>query len=552
MSDLLAGSGPALAAGIANHLWQSSAVGLAILGLLGLARNSSARTRRTLARLALVKFAIPIGLAISLFRNWEGAGEGTLKNVSTALPVPHPAGTWTVLVQGADLDSPLVRECLGLVGCLWVAGFMVLAGIWTIRSRRFRRHLLAAAEPLPRSQDAAVWNAAERTGLRSPPRCLMVGSSCGPGVLGIISPVVVLPRGIQAILSAQELDTILVHEFVHLRSRDHLWNLLQVFLVGAFWFNPIVWLLHRRLNAEVEKSCDERVLAITADPHSYAHGIIKTVRLSLGLPQTGMVGAAMPPVTARLDAILSYADHPEEPLLRLAALSTGLGLLIFSGYSGSIQLEAIRVPATHVSGDRMSAPIREFASTRPAGIAGSNPLEPGNSAPASARISPPSPAIFLAVKPANLPADAITPSVRNAPLAPALAEQVRPIERPIEVRPMAERPPPLASTNRPEDVPAASEAARSQSRPVVDQLFSHASVPFSTGTLKPVRVSAVNQLAQKPATTPPAHNNSRQPGIKYPPMPKLPRIGLIQDSKGASLDDLYYPAVEVITIRHGS
>ena len=57
---------PALTAGILNHLWQSSVVGLVILGLLLLGGQLSARTRRALAWLALAKFALPIAALVSL------------------------------------------------------------------------------------------------------------------------------------------------------------------------------------------------------------------------------------------------------------------------------------------------------------------------------------------------------------------------------------------------------------------------------------------------------------------------------------------------------
>src|SRR4051812_36559591 len=44
-----------------NHLWQSTAAALAVLGLLLLSASLSARTRRALGWMALVKFALPLG-----------------------------------------------------------------------------------------------------------------------------------------------------------------------------------------------------------------------------------------------------------------------------------------------------------------------------------------------------------------------------------------------------------------------------------------------------------------------------------------------------------
>ena len=339
-------SRPALTAGLVNHLWQSSVVGLVILGLLAASRQLSARTRRGLAWLALAKFALPIAALVPLAGPVASLFGRGLRIDRLQLPaVLQPAMQPVTVAAAATPGGFMAHQFWAVAVGLWVAGFVFLFGYWSVRAWQLRRRLLATAAPLGGSVAHAAEAAARRTGLASAPLCQSVATGHGPGVLGVLAPVVLLPRGIEDTLLPDELEAILVHEFVHVRRRDSWWNFLQMLLVSAFWFNPVIWLLQRRLKIETEKSCDEWVLAITADPDAYASGIVKTVRYSLGLPQIGLASAAMPPVTSRLKDILSRARRPERPAYRLAALGAGVGVLAFSGYAGAIKAEAADAPA---------------------------------------------------------------------------------------------------------------------------------------------------------------------------------------------------------------
>ena len=62
-------------------------------------------------------------------------------------------------------------------------------------------------------------------------------------------------------LSRPERDSILAHEFSHLRRRDNVTAAIHMAVEALFWFYPPVWLIGARLMAERERACDENVLA---------------------------------------------------------------------------------------------------------------------------------------------------------------------------------------------------------------------------------------------------------------------------------------------------
>jgi beta-lactamase regulating signal transducer with metallopeptidase domain len=77
-----------------------------------------------------------------------------------------------------------------------------------------------------------------------------------PFLLGILVPKIYLPAG----LSARERDYVVFHEKTHIKRRDYLIKLFAYFVLCLHWFNPLVWVSFLLMNADMEMSCDERVL----------------------------------------------------------------------------------------------------------------------------------------------------------------------------------------------------------------------------------------------------------------------------------------------------
>ena len=81
-----------------------------------------------------------------------------------------------------------------------------------------------------------------------------------PAVEGIFQPRIHLPNGIDAILTAEELEAVVIHEERHARRHDNLIRLAYELALCAVWFHPLVWFAGRRLALYRELSCDEWVM----------------------------------------------------------------------------------------------------------------------------------------------------------------------------------------------------------------------------------------------------------------------------------------------------
>jgi beta-lactamase regulating signal transducer with metallopeptidase domain len=81
-----------------------------------------------------------------------------------------------------------------------------------------------------------------------------------PAVRGFLMPRIWLPRGLDRLLSPDEMRAVLLHEATHARRRDNLIRVFQELVLCAVWFHPLAWLTSARLALYRELSCDESVV----------------------------------------------------------------------------------------------------------------------------------------------------------------------------------------------------------------------------------------------------------------------------------------------------
>jgi beta-lactamase regulating signal transducer with metallopeptidase domain len=318
-----------------DHLWQSTLFALPLGVLTLLLRRHAAAVRFWVWFAASVKFLVPfsllmaIGAAVTLPVAPMLPDGPTLEvlqdtaapftNAPAASVVPHATTSWIMLLIAT-----------------WAAGALLGLLIWGMRWLKLRA-LVRAARPLA---------------ITAPLPVLTSSAPIEPGLIGIFRPVLVLPDGIQARLTPQEMDAILAHELCHFRRRDNLTAAVHMLVENLFWFHPLVWWLGRRLMTERERACDEAVLAAGNDPRVFAEGILKVCRFTIQAPQACASALSGANLRIRIETILANRavrrlGHGQKfGLSVIAALS--LSLLVLAGREQAMEAipDATRIAQT--------------------------------------------------------------------------------------------------------------------------------------------------------------------------------------------------------------
>lgn len=77
-----------------------------------------------------------------------------------------------------------------------------------------------------------------------------------PFILGFISPKIYIPFGIDN----NTYTYIIAHENCHLKRYDYYIKMFAFILLAVHWFNPLCWVAFALVTADMEMSCDEKVL----------------------------------------------------------------------------------------------------------------------------------------------------------------------------------------------------------------------------------------------------------------------------------------------------
>jgi len=179
---------------------------------------------------------------------------------------------WNTVAEdvGSGHWSPNLAVAAAWLALSWMAGVLLMFGRYSVSCisvRRFRRRGVCSAP------DTWQREVERLTALLRISRTVRLLESClaeAPTVIGHVRPLILMPVGMLAGLSATQIESILLHELAHIRRHDYLINTLQRCVEGLLCYHPAVWRISAVIRREREHCCDDLAVAISGDPHEYA------------------------------------------------------------------------------------------------------------------------------------------------------------------------------------------------------------------------------------------------------------------------------------------
>ena len=246
--------------------------------------------------------------------------------------VSPPPVTLATPAAARGTEAGWLASGVAVALAVWGLGAALMGLRLAVGVRRMGR-LRASASRAEPVAEALCRELARRMDL-SEPAVLRTPFLHSPCVDGLRKAAILLPDD-----EGLDLRDAFVHELAHLARRDVLWNLLRQSATALLWFQPLLWVLSRRMEVAAEEVCDDYVVQFGADRASYAGLLLE------------LAGRTLPPASSMAVGMVSLRSLLGRRVVRIldtsrvlstrvgrrgvaATLAAGLGGTLLAGMLG--------------------------------------------------------------------------------------------------------------------------------------------------------------------------------------------------------------------------
>ena len=230
-------------------------------------------------------------------RYGEVSAQDNIEQVQTDDPMPD---TGILIAQSPNYAifqpvGPRLDWRVYMVG-IWLLGLVILGTYLFVKLHRLKKEQTDGLKQysLPESFYNQLNRCAQQLKLRQKPRVVTTTRIKSPAVFGFFQPVLLMPIGYIRKLSRKDTEYMLLHELAHIKRGDLTAHSFCMILRLVYWYNPLLWLVGRKLRHLRELCCDATVASLLKDKTvEYRQTLLETARRFLAMPVEpglGLVG----------------------------------------------------------------------------------------------------------------------------------------------------------------------------------------------------------------------------------------------------------------------
>lgn len=319
-----------------HSIWIGALMFLLMKLILSILRNSNASGRYYLSVAILLMFFLSI---VGLFLNLYHPEQSSVSKVMKLLTLDDINAFKDKFGKlSSHMDDLSFLKIVLLLYFTGIAAFTLRTLLSYISVRR----IIGKSHPADEGAVKILDQLARRLGITKRVRLVVSHKDESPALFGFLKPVIIVPVGIFTNLSFKQVETILMHELIHLRNFDFLVNIFRCIMEIIFFFNPFLWMMSRIMRQEMEMYCDDCVLKHTGNPGDYAKAL-----LNLSLLQTdkkhmmlAASGADHQQLHKRIQKILNHKNMKQQVksrLLSVVLLTLGFAVIFtMSGFRNAL------------------------------------------------------------------------------------------------------------------------------------------------------------------------------------------------------------------------
>ncbi len=321
---------------------EASILILAVLGLrLMLGMRLSPAWRIGLWMLVGVKLMlpafIPAGFGLgALFPRSASMANAYPPDLPKAEQFTNPAITPTAPVEMASGLPTHSRSTISIPQFLldvWLVGVIAIVGVAIIRQTRFNRALRRRPRATAPVLRALVASLAHKAGLKQAVSIVLMPSGTTPAMVGIRQPKLLLPEDWETRFDERSLRHVMLHELLHVKQHDLLWNWAAIAVQALHWFNPLVWFVVSRFQADRELRCDAGALELLAPSErlDYGHTLLRIQETFFAPPAiAGLAPCVRNHPTLRQRILMIATPTTRQPVLHTLLVITLSVLVCYS------------------------------------------------------------------------------------------------------------------------------------------------------------------------------------------------------------------------------
>lgn len=243
---------------------------------------------------------------------------------------PH---IYDLLTQKRDM---LANAPIGLILCaVWILGFCELLFRYLWRYRKAIHSVERYAEPWDKQINALLRQVQQQTR-----RTIKVQGYTAANIesafgIGVIHKRIILP---DKDYTEAELRYVLLHEYTHFLNRDTIVKLLVTLFCTIFWWNPVVYLLQKDLEQNMEIKCDLSVARTlcSRERAEYLRTILALMKQSDRKHRIPFAAAALfkndaeAEIKERFEAVMAYSVNQHHLVINAIFVGVFTVLLIAS------------------------------------------------------------------------------------------------------------------------------------------------------------------------------------------------------------------------------
>lgn len=243
----------------------SIVIGVLLLLLPLINRSYSAKWRYLAWLIIAVRLLIPFSPSM------PGEAPITIPSVSQNVQISVPLPANTNLSEQTDIiptqptpvvtpNSSMVRTITlaDLLPVIWLIGAILFMAYYFAGYVVFRKSTMRFSEIVEDGQTLATFSQMKQEmGIKGNIKLIRSKKVQSPMITGFVKPIFLLPY---AEYSEADLELIMKHELIHYKHKD-IWNKLVMVVANAVhWFNPLVYVMRYRSNADIEMACDSELV----------------------------------------------------------------------------------------------------------------------------------------------------------------------------------------------------------------------------------------------------------------------------------------------------